>query len=775
MALEPIQLDDLTWSELATSARDQIAGVSGGEWTLHEPVDPGITLLELFAAQLEQRLYWMDQPSDELTRALLARLGVRQQPVRCARTLLCFQGPSPTPSEVPDGSSDGSDVAADVVPAHTVMEHRGLDRVTRFRTVEQLRLLPVNWRAWPNGRAREVRARIDLFVGGKDRTADLEAGRAPCMFPAQGKVRDATMKLHLNGTWEGSLPSDAPISLFFELETPAGLAPQWRPDSRGQRHVGPGTDSTRFDPPEGKSDNVPPPAQLTWLCGYESEKLEPIDPGGVEDGTGGLRRSGLVRLRLPPSAPSGDGSAERLGDAEVQPPEARKLVIEVRAENVAYSYLPRVKRIVPNAAIAEHRVRRAFSTREKEELDDLSPEERDLVEQICGRWTKLPGNELLLPNIEGDALPIPESITLWLREDAAECGQPVKPWMEWSFVDDFAFLGPDDRRFVVDRPSGRLRFGCGLNGRIPIPAKCTDSEKGSEKDSGEDSKKVAVRFELGYDVGGGPAGNVGPWLAWHRLENDPGARPAWSAVNVVSGEGGAEAESLDAAARRAAGRLRRPERAVTPGDFERLAEGAPGVATKRAHAAVGYHPQYPCTPVPGAVTVFLVPDLPASLETALPGSCGDDLVALRPDCGAIRAVADRLEQARLVTQEVYVCGPKYDEVDVRVTLAGEPLDRQSVADAVTGRLHAYLHPLYGGPLGEGWGFGEPVRPSELVRVAQEEVAGGLHVLSVEIRMRRSEGPWVHCEDVYLRSHALVALRDVAVVFAPASDQAGGLR
>jgi len=61
MPLQPIHLDDLTWSDLTKATRDRIASVSRGEWTLHSPVDPGITILELFAAQLEQRLYWMDQ------------------------------------------------------------------------------------------------------------------------------------------------------------------------------------------------------------------------------------------------------------------------------------------------------------------------------------------------------------------------------------------------------------------------------------------------------------------------------------------------------------------------------------------------------------------------------------------------------------------------------------------------------------------------------------------------------------------------------------------
>ena len=41
-----------------------------------------------------------------------------------------------------------------------------------------------------------------------------------------------------------------------------------------------------------------------------------------------------------------------------------------------------------------------------------------------------------------------------------------------------------------------------------------------------------------------------------------------------------------------------------------IARQAPGVAVARAHAAVGDHPGYPCTLVPAAMSVYVVPDAP---------------------------------------------------------------------------------------------------------------------------------------------------------------------
>ena len=85
MALDPIVLDDLDWKGMVDAIRRRIPAASDGQWTLHAPVDPGVTLLELFAWQLEQRLYHMDQVPDTLNRALLAMLGTRPRRTQIGR------------------------------------------------------------------------------------------------------------------------------------------------------------------------------------------------------------------------------------------------------------------------------------------------------------------------------------------------------------------------------------------------------------------------------------------------------------------------------------------------------------------------------------------------------------------------------------------------------------------------------------------------------------------------------------------------------------------
>ena len=76
MTLPAPLLDDLSWADMMAAIRRRIPAESDGVWTLHAPDDPGITLLELFAYLLEQRLYWLDQVPDALVVAILRLLGL---------------------------------------------------------------------------------------------------------------------------------------------------------------------------------------------------------------------------------------------------------------------------------------------------------------------------------------------------------------------------------------------------------------------------------------------------------------------------------------------------------------------------------------------------------------------------------------------------------------------------------------------------------------------------------------------------------------------------
>ena len=70
--LRPV-LDDVTYADLVAQAVARIPALAP-EWTDHNPTDPGITLVELFAFLAEMLVYQADQLPPDRTRAFLRLL-----------------------------------------------------------------------------------------------------------------------------------------------------------------------------------------------------------------------------------------------------------------------------------------------------------------------------------------------------------------------------------------------------------------------------------------------------------------------------------------------------------------------------------------------------------------------------------------------------------------------------------------------------------------------------------------------------------------------------
>ena len=442
----------------------------------------------------------------------------------------------------------------------------------------------------------------------------------------------------------------------------------------------------------------------------------------VEDGTGGLCRSGVVRLSIPADWRAETDSQGHFGYA-----------IEARVERATWSAPPRLAGLTANTVPARHRRRtRRYS--------------------LALAALPLPGFAISLADLppheaEKDVPPLAETIALTLRE--RETGE--KPWYP---TPDLTFAGPADRVFAVDRRLGVLRFGDGLTGRQPVLA-------------ADGRPNVTVE----YEVGGGPAGNVGARLAWEGPE-------ALAATNVVPGRGGAEEETLAATRDATAAALRRPTRAVLRRDFEELARTTPGVAIARARAAVGLHPAYPCRRVAGAVTVFVVPQVPREVDAA-DGEHEESafVAAPQPDPGALAAVRARLAAARLVTTEVFVAAPRYRAVGLRVGVTADPPAPAVLTARLTAHLRGFLDPLTGG--GEavgnaGWPFGEPLRPSALLREAQAALGRDGEVSRVAVGLD-GQAPAEDCRDLPIGEHELVFLAGLELELKRAAPGRGGLR
>jgi len=203
MGLEPVQLDTLNWEQMVSAIRTRIYADSGKKWTLHAPVDPGVTLLELFAWLLDQRIYWMDQVPDSLVQAILALLGESPKPARAAATLFQITDQANPPRSFP------------VAPAGMVMRLDETNPPLSFALDQDLTVLPVG--------------KIELRVDDLNRTNDLDQGRLVALLAAGKSSAEVSIVLPLRAP----IPSTAAgqfFSLFFDLETPLEILPGWSAD-----------------------------------------------------------------------------------------------------------------------------------------------------------------------------------------------------------------------------------------------------------------------------------------------------------------------------------------------------------------------------------------------------------------------------------------------------------------------------------------------------------------------------------------------------------------
>lgn len=663
--LETVKLDDLNWGDMVVAIRRRIAAASAGNWTLHAPVDPGITLLELFAFLLEQRVYWMDQVPDSLVRGALSMLGERARPTQAASTVMHFSGLE----------------KATVLEARTQLTRLRSIPPLIFSTRRKVVLLP-----FPTAGKR-----LGLFINGIDRTADLEHGKVLQLFRANGAASEVKIELWLREPLPDSVAGQC-FSLLFDLRDSPNVAPQWSPDARAP---------------------VSPPAKISWFYSGANGAQLPFADNEVNDGTGGLRRSGVVSLPIKTATGEGTGWQP---EAPAPPEQLYKYSLWMQVEQTTFSSPPRLERLIPNVVIASHR----RMTRQHQLERDFLP---------------LPGNVIVtadLPQDEPvkDHPPIENTIKLVIKEADGK-------WHRWRPVADLSFHGPADRIFVTDRLLGKIRFGDGLTGRLPVLA-----------------KGGGAQIKVQYRVGGGTAGRVGANLEW-----ESAALPATQSsrvliLNVAQTEGGEEPETMAAARERAATALRKQTRAVIREDYEELARTIPGIAIKRAHAAIGLHPKHPCVPIPGAVTVFIVPDVsrPDVLSEDSEEFDGTTVesafvAAPVPDPGALAAVRAKLETARLAGSEVFVSAPRYRQVAITLDVESDAAEATALSEKIKRRLRAFLDPLIGGE-GDGWPFGEPVRPSAILREAQNALGDQGRVFRLFIELPGEPKPSMRIEEVF---------------------------
>lgn len=134
--MSAIAIDTLTFSDLVKLGLEDIPGASRREWTQHGAVDPGITLLEVLAWQLEQRLFMAEQLTEPMVRASLRLLGVDEpEPAKSAVTVLSVQSGEARAGTVltlADGRAFTTEDALTVQPVSAVETGDGLELALRL-------------------------------------------------------------------------------------------------------------------------------------------------------------------------------------------------------------------------------------------------------------------------------------------------------------------------------------------------------------------------------------------------------------------------------------------------------------------------------------------------------------------------------------------------------------------------------------------------------------------------------------------------------------------
>jgi predicted phage baseplate assembly protein len=292
----------------------------------------------------------------------------------------------------------------------------------------------------------------------------------------------------------------------------------------------------------------------------------------------------------------------------------------------------------------------------------------------------------------------------------------------WQEVEDFFSSGPDDPHFTLDRTTGEVQFGDGQFGRIPVANPANPN---------------ANIVASSYRFGGGKRGIVGTGSVKALQTFVDGVD---SVTNLQPTLGGTDEESLSDAKLRAPQTLKSKNRAVTAEDFEFLAEQTPAVRIRRAKALPLVHPKFSGMPIPGVVTVIVVPESDA--PNPIPG---DATLAL---------VCAHLNVHRLLTSEVYVVAPKYRLVQINANIVVKPdSDLSVVKKAVEQALTAWFHPLTGGADGTGWPFGGTIFYSDVYRVVLQ-VPGVARLLDNQLVIWLDKQRQDFCRDVPLNNGEL---------------------
>ncbi len=414
----------------------------------------------------------------------------------------------------------------------------------------------------------------------------------------------------------------------------------------------------------GVSPENPPLAWEAW-CGEKGWLPTEV----LKETTGGFNLNGVVELALPEGL-VGNELGGKYAHCWV-----RCRVIEPGPNQPFYESSPRIRGV------------RAYSVGGTVSATQAT----EVRGEVLGMSEGKPGQSFQLRNSPILARRPEETI-----EVISESGKEVESWQE---VGDFASSGPEKRHFVCDSAQGLVQFGPAIR-----------EQDGTMKQYGAiPAKGSQIRF-VSYRCGGGEGGNVAAGTLTVLKSSIPYVA---GVTNRKPARGGADLESLERAKLLAPKFLRARNRAVTAEDFEVFAlRATSGVARAKCLGAAG---------TDNVVTVCGVPALSGSPELLTKQN-----LTLHQEVK--KEIEIYLNERCLLTISTSVQDAEYIWVTVEAELQAQPgSDLKRVREEAEKVLYEYLHPLKGGPFGDGWPFGRDLTSFELYPPLQR--VGGVGAVS----------------------------------------------
>ncbi|MFB2835652.1 putative baseplate assembly protein [Floridanema evergladense] len=690
-------LDDRTFNDLVEECILRIPRYCP-EWTNHNPGDPGITLIELFAWLTDQMFMRFNQVPRRNYVAFLELLGIRLLPPAPAWCELTFYlSKAQSQAIVIPYSTEVATVRTETQEAVIFSTDReliiGNPKIRHFLTAITEENIPQNLsdRTPLNNQWWNLEETLLFEQSSPSNCFYLILTEEDLESPIIGNVIAITFKGEAART-TGINPEDPP------LKWEAWNGSNWQSTILRQRE----DDKTR---------------------GFSFDRL-------AQQGTNSLNDGADVVLHLPQLWPIADFGTGYSGHW------IRCIYTYPRELQPSYSSSPSIIGLAVRSIGAA--VNASECVRIENELLGVSDGKPGQAFELQGKP--------VLERKEGECIAI----------------KPINGELEiWTEVSDFADSTPDDRHYTIDSQTGVIQFGPLIRepaqikqqtqqrsqiqpvGRIvrrdnsetrnlAIVQPSSLTSEALERQYGKVPPPGAEIYMVAYRTGGGSRGNVQAEKLTVVKQAIPYIK---NVINYESAKGGIDAESLDEAVIRVPQILRTRECAVTPEDFENVAKTASRTVA-RAHCLTD-----PTNAIPGIVQLLIIPKVSTETFDFRRGMNPDEYFTLNRELET--KILEYMQDRKPLGVQVKLQEPEYVGVSVRTEVTidpkyNNPRAQQEIRSALLVNLYRFLNPLTGGVDGKGWDLGRPLYTSDIVALCQK-ISGVNYLGSVELFEIRKYG------------------------------------